>query len=132
MAGECCCQVGRLDRCHAVNCALTWLGCFRGSPDSRSFTAANFVEMCMLAEIRSNGPVALSLTCTGPCCAVLQVQEYCDLGTLGGIASSWDPCDECDEQMLERLTLLTDTARGLEALHADHVVHGDVVSCMLV
>jgi hypothetical protein len=47
------------------------------------------------------------------------------MGTLGGIASSWD--EECDEQMLERLHLLCDTAQGLEALHANHVVHGDVV-----
>ena len=50
---------------------------------------------------------------------MLQVQEYCDLGTLGGIASSWDMQQECDEQMLERLVLLRDTAQGLEALHAN-------------
>lgn len=67
------------------------------------------------------------------CCSLLQVQEYCDLGTLGGIASSWDMQQECDEQMLERLVLLRDTARGLEALHGNHVVHGDIVgpiSCL--
>lgn len=58
----------------------------------------------------------------------MQVQEFCDLGTLGGIASSWDMSDECDEQMLERLQLLKDTALGLEELHNNHVVHGDVVS----
>lgn len=56
------------------------------------------------------------------------VQEYCDLGTLGGIASSWDMQQECDEQMLERLVLLRDTAQGLEALHANLVVHGDINS----
>jgi hypothetical protein len=50
------------------------------------------------------------------------------MGTLSSIASTWEPEDECDEQMLERLQLLRDAAQGLEALHTNHVVHGDVVS----
>jgi hypothetical protein len=50
------------------------------------------------------------------------------MGTLSSIASTWESQDECDEQMLERLQLLRDAAQGLEALHTNHVVHGDVVS----
>lgn len=50
------------------------------------------------------------------------------MGTLSSIASTWELQDECDDQMLERLQLLRDAAQGLEALHTNHVVHGDVVS----
>lgn len=73
------------------------------------------------------------LTRAVPCCVLPwcpQVQEYCDMGTLSSIASTWEPQEECDEQMLERLQLLRDAAQGLEALHTNHVVHGDVVSAM--
>lgn len=48
------------------------------------------------------------------------------MGTLTGVASTWAMDDECDEQMLERLLLLQDTAQGLEALHSNHVVHADM------
>ena len=48
------------------------------------------------------------------------------MGTLTSIAATWDVDDECDEQMLERLRLLLDAAQGLEALHSNHVVHGDI------
>lgn len=81
-------------------------------------------------------PRPLSLTASCLCCVPgtptphhqQQVQEYCDCGTLGGVASTWDMEAECDEQMVERLQLLRDTAEGLEALHQNHVVHGDIVS----
>lgn len=69
------------------------------------------------------------LCLAGLCCAVLcfvQVQEFCDMGTLTSIAASWATDDECDEQMLERLQLLQDAAQGLEALHGNHIVHGDI------
>eukprot|EP00878_Enallax_costatus_P018623 GHUV01019614.1.p1 GENE.GHUV01019614.1~~GHUV01019614.1.p1 ORF type:complete len:911 (+),score=211.03 GHUV01019614.1:148-2880(+) len=54
------------------------------------------------------------------------VQEYCDCGTLGGIASHWNPAEESEQQMLLRLLLLQDCAQGLKVLHGRNVVHGDL------
>lgn len=56
------------------------------------------------------------------------VQEYCDLGTLSNIVSEWSPGEGDEEQMILRLVLLQDTAKGLQALHSKNVVHGDLVS----
>eukprot|EP00878_Enallax_costatus_P018455 GHUV01019427.1.p1 GENE.GHUV01019427.1~~GHUV01019427.1.p1 ORF type:complete len:578 (+),score=131.42 GHUV01019427.1:188-1921(+) len=62
-----------------------------------------------------------------PKCETWLVQEYCDLGTLGGVAAhNWSPLQEDDQQMLQRLLLLQDTAMGLAALHAEATVHGDL------
>lgn len=51
--------------------------------------------------------------------------EYCDLGTLTSYAakSIKDPVDE--DQFMQLLVLLLDTACGLAALHSNNVVHGD-------
>eukprot|EP00775_Hariotina_reticulata_P003757 gene3757-4016_t len=54
------------------------------------------------------------------------VMELCDCGSLYDVAAEWDPLQENDQQMLERLMLLMDAARGLEALHEANVVHGDL------
>lgn len=63
------------------------------------------------------------------CCASnLNAQEFCDLGTLSNIASDWSLEHENDDQMMRRLILLHDAAKGLQALHAKNVVHGDLVS----
>jgi hypothetical protein len=46
---------------------------------------------------------------------LLLLQEFCDLGTLGAVAKGqWLPAAEGDEQMLQRLLLLQDCARGLQ------------------
>jgi hypothetical protein len=59
--------------------------------------------------------------------AVYLLQEFCDQGTLANLAATkWLPEQEGDEQMLRRL-VLRDAARGLQALHAACVVHGDLV-----
>jgi hypothetical protein len=55
------------------------------------------------------------------------LQEYCDMGTLNSVASSWDDLEEGDARMLKRLLLLKDVASGLQVLHANNVVHGDLV-----
>ncbi|WIA11661.1 hypothetical protein OEZ85_011762 [Tetradesmus obliquus] len=53
--------------------------------------------------------------------------EFCDQGTLANLAATkWLPELEGDEQMLRRLLLLRDAVRGLQALHAACVVHGDL------
>lgn len=56
------------------------------------------------------------------------VQEYCDCGTLVGVASQWALSQGTDQQMVLRLLLLQDCAQGLEVLHGRNVVHGDLVS----
>jgi hypothetical protein len=49
------------------------------------------------------------------CLSLLLLQEYCDLGTLGAVSKAqWAPDSEGDEQMLQRLLLLQDCARGLQ------------------
>ena len=55
------------------------------------------------------------------------LQEYCDKGTLDSVVSGWEGEEEGDARMLERLLLLKDVASGLQALHANNVVHGDLV-----
>ncbi|WIA34800.1 hypothetical protein OEZ86_013102 [Tetradesmus obliquus] len=54
------------------------------------------------------------------------VQEYCDKGTLDSVVSSWEGEEEGGARMLQRLLLLKDVASGLQALHANNVVHGDL------
>ncbi|WIA37005.1 hypothetical protein OEZ86_008242 [Tetradesmus obliquus] len=54
------------------------------------------------------------------------VQEFCDRGTLADVAAGWQPKAECEAQMMERLLLLLDAAKGLAALHSESVVHGDL------
>lgn len=54
------------------------------------------------------------------------VQEFCDRGTLADVAAGWQPEAECEAQMMERLLLLLDAAKGLAALHSESVVHGDL------
>jgi hypothetical protein len=57
---------------------------------------------------------------------LLLLQEYCDQGTLGSVAKShWAPGSEGDEQMLQRLLLLQDCARGLQVIRLVHRVHVD-------
>jgi hypothetical protein len=69
----------------------------------------------------------IKLSTAPPGCGV---QEFCDQGTLANLAATkWLPEQEGDEQMLRRLVLLRDAARGLQALHAACVVHGDLVGC---
>jgi serine/threonine protein kinase len=58
---------------------------------------------------------------------LLLLQEYCDVGTLDSVVSSWEGEEENDARMLERLLLLKDVASGLQVLHANNVVHGDLV-----
>lgn len=58
----------------------------------------------------------------------MQVQEFCDLGTLGSIVTDWNPSEESDVRMLQRLLLLRDAAQGLKLLHSMNTVHGDLVS----
>jgi serine/threonine protein kinase len=55
------------------------------------------------------------------------LQEYCDVGTLDSVVSSWEGEEEGDGRMLQRLLLLKDVAAGLQVLHANSVVHGDLV-----
>lgn len=55
------------------------------------------------------------------------VQEYCGKGTLDSVVSSWEGEEEGGARMLQRLLLLKDVASGLQALHANNVVHGDLV-----
>uniref|UniRef100_A0A383W352 Protein kinase domain-containing protein n=1 Tax=Tetradesmus obliquus TaxID=3088 RepID=A0A383W352_TETOB len=54
------------------------------------------------------------------------LQEYCDKGTLDSVVTSWEGKEEGDARMLQRLLLLKDVASGLQALHANNVVHGDL------
>jgi hypothetical protein len=57
----------------------------------------------------------------------LCLQEYCDVGTLDSVVSSWEGEGENDALMLQLLLLLKDVASGLQVLHASNVVHGDLV-----
>jgi hypothetical protein len=63
------------------------------------------------------------------------LQEYCDLGTLHHVVRLIHEADSprpgqllSAEAKLRLLLLLQDAARGLQALHAQHTVHGDLVS----
>jgi hypothetical protein len=46
---------------------------------------------------------------------------------LDSVVSSWEGEEENDARMLERLLLLKDVASGLQVLHSNNVVHGDLV-----
>lgn len=59
------------------------------------------------------------------------VLELCDKGTLSSNMQQWKRHGEGEEQMLQRLMLLQDAARGLALLHGRNIVHGDLVSCSL-
>jgi hypothetical protein len=54
------------------------------------------------------------------------------VGTLDSVVSSWEGDEEGDGCMLQRLLLLKDVAAGLQVLHANSVVHGDLVSVQAV
>jgi hypothetical protein len=47
------------------------------------------------------------------------------MGTLDSVVSSCE--EENDARMLARLLLLKDVASGLQVLHSNNVVHGDLV-----
>lgn len=49
--------------------------------------------------------------CRRPCTLL---QEFCDAGTLSKVAACWQPAEEGEAQMLQRLLLLQDVARGLK------------------
>lgn len=58
------------------------------------------------------------------------VLEYCDCGNLSSYLANWPPpcSSRCESTMLRLLQLLQDTANGLQELHHQQVVHGDLVS----
>lgn len=60
------------------------------------------------------------------CCPVTD----CDKGSLGSYLADWPaPYEGTDPGSLLRvLQLLQDTAQGLDELHRENVVHGDLVS----
>lgn len=60
------------------------------------------------------------------CCAA----PDCDKGSLSSYLAQWPAPYEGTEpgSMLRVLQLLQDTAQGLDELHREHVVHGDLVS----
>jgi serine/threonine protein kinase len=57
------------------------------------------------------------------------VLEWCDAGSLAAVADGWarGP-DQRDDHMLERLVMLKDVATGLQELHNQDAVHGNLVS----
>lgn len=59
---------------------------------------------------------------------VVLLQEYCDLGSLSHVALKWQGEGDSDQHMLERLSLLSDVARGLREVHGLGLAHGDLVS----
>lgn len=60
------------------------------------------------------------------------VQEYCDQGAMSHYLGQWPaPCEDDGGDagsLLRVLQLLLDAARGLQELHSNKVVHGDLVS----
>lgn len=68
----------------------------------------------------------MSLTACMLCCAA----PDCDKGSLSSYLAQWPAPYEGTEpgSMLRVLQLLQDTAQGLDELHREHVVHGDLVS----
>jgi serine/threonine protein kinase len=57
------------------------------------------------------------------------VLEWCDAGSLAAVAEGWlrEP-GQRDDHMLERLVMLKDVAIGLQELHNQDAVHGNLVS----
>jgi hypothetical protein len=68
----------------------------------------------------------IRVCCAVLCCAVTD----CDQGSLSSYLAQWPAPYEGTEpgSMLRVLQLLQDTAQGLDELHREHVVHGDLVS----
>jgi serine/threonine protein kinase len=62
------------------------------------------------------------------------VMEFCDCGTLAHVVSTLRQQQQQQQEELgcqvvpEMLLLLQDVARGLQAIHSKHIVHGDLVS----
>lgn len=73
-------------------------------------------------------PLVLNSTACTACTAHVLLQEYCDLGSLGTVALKWQGTGDADQHMLERLSLLSDAARGLREVHGLGLAHGDLVS----
>jgi hypothetical protein len=130
------CRARLATMCHAHACVLAYC-----SPASLGRQQQQQQQGCDPARTSGIRPAA-HLTHTAyidtATCAAACLQEFCDTSTLSSLAVEWQaagaaPTDRAavgagDAQMLERLGLLADVARGLQYLHDQGIIHGELVS----